>query len=40
VLSQMYANADFLYQNQIAGDRRRDKTHVDGGLPASKGERE
>jgi DNA-binding MarR family transcriptional regulator len=40
VLSQVYANADFLYQDQIAGDRRRDKTHADGGLFASKGERE
>jgi DNA-binding MarR family transcriptional regulator len=40
VLSQMYANADFLYQHQVAGNRRRDKTHADGGLPASPGERE
>jgi DNA-binding MarR family transcriptional regulator len=40
VLSQMCANADFLYQHQAAGDRRRDKTHADGGLPASQDDRE
>jgi DNA-binding MarR family transcriptional regulator len=40
VLSQMCANADFLYQRQAARDRRRDKTHADGGLPGPQGERE
>jgi DNA-binding MarR family transcriptional regulator len=40
VLSQMCVNADFLYQHQVAGNRRRDKTHPDGGLPAPQDERE
>jgi DNA-binding MarR family transcriptional regulator len=40
VLSQMCANADFLYQHQAAGDRQRDKVHIDGGLPGPQGERE
>jgi DNA-binding MarR family transcriptional regulator len=40
VLSQMYANADFLYRHRVAGDRRRDKSHADGGLPGPQGERE
>jgi DNA-binding MarR family transcriptional regulator len=40
VLSQIYANADFLYQHQAAGDRRKDKPHADGGPPGPQGERE
>jgi DNA-binding MarR family transcriptional regulator len=40
VLSQMYANADLLYQNQVSGDRRRDRSHAECGLPAPEGERE
>jgi DNA-binding MarR family transcriptional regulator len=40
VLSQMCANADFLYQHQAAGDRRRDKTHANSGLSGPQGERE
>ncbi len=40
VLSQMCANADFLYQHQVAGDRRRDKTRADGGPAAPQDEPE
>jgi DNA-binding MarR family transcriptional regulator len=40
VLSQMCANADFLYQHQAAGDRRRDQAQAHGGLPGPQVERD
>jgi hypothetical protein len=37
ILSRLHANADFLYQDQAAGDQRRDKTHAKLANPIGQG---